>query len=214
MRKIFHFDSPSDQYVADAAVLCCFDHRINTVVRKFLKKQNIERCDMIVVAGGAKIPVRFAAASREWTDYEVIMPWAGPNSYQPWMPAVDEQFRRAGITTLARPDRNFKLIASAGADRKLKLWDAITGTPLGEMTGHTDIVYAVEFSPDGSLVVYRTSADGCQLRDPDWYFANPREPRLRVGDSWCYPRAPCLRSSSTSASTMSFTRACTPSRTL
>lgn len=54
MRKIFHFDSPSDQYVADAAVLCCFDHRINTVVRKFLKKQNIERFDMIVVAGGAK----------------------------------------------------------------------------------------------------------------------------------------------------------------
>jgi carbonic anhydrase len=54
MRKIFHFDSPADPYVADAAVLCCFDHRISTVVRKFLKKQTIERADMIVVAGGAK----------------------------------------------------------------------------------------------------------------------------------------------------------------
>ena len=54
MRKIFHFDSPADQYVADAAVLCCFDHRISTAVRKFLKKQGIERADMIVVAGGAK----------------------------------------------------------------------------------------------------------------------------------------------------------------
>jgi carbonic anhydrase len=54
MRKIFHFDSPDGQYVADAAVLCCFDHRINGVVRKFLKKQGIERADMIVVAGGAK----------------------------------------------------------------------------------------------------------------------------------------------------------------
>jgi carbonic anhydrase len=54
MRKIFHFDSPTGQYVADAAVLCCFDHRINLVVRKFLKKQGIERVDMIVVAGGAK----------------------------------------------------------------------------------------------------------------------------------------------------------------
>ena len=54
MRKIFHFDSPADQYVADAAVLCCFDHRISTVVRKFLKKQGIERADMIIVAGGAK----------------------------------------------------------------------------------------------------------------------------------------------------------------
>src|SRR5712692_8625165 len=54
MKKIFHFDSPADAYVADAAVLCCFDHRINRAVRKFLKKQGIERADMIVVAGGAK----------------------------------------------------------------------------------------------------------------------------------------------------------------
>lgn len=54
MNKVFHFDSPADPYVADAAVLCCFDHRIGTVVRKFLKKQGIERADMIVVAGGAK----------------------------------------------------------------------------------------------------------------------------------------------------------------
>jgi carbonic anhydrase len=54
MRKIFHFDSPAATYVADAAVLCCFDHRIGTAVRKFLEKQGIERADMIVVAGGAK----------------------------------------------------------------------------------------------------------------------------------------------------------------
>jgi carbonic anhydrase len=54
MRKVFHFDSSADPYVADAAVLCCFDHRISTAVRKFLKKQGIERADMITVAGGAK----------------------------------------------------------------------------------------------------------------------------------------------------------------
>jgi len=54
MRKIFHFESPAAPYVADAAVLCCFDHRIGTAVRKFLKKQGIERADMIIVAGGAK----------------------------------------------------------------------------------------------------------------------------------------------------------------
>jgi carbonic anhydrase len=54
MRKVFHFDSPPEAYVADAAVLCCFDHRISRALRKFLKKQAIERADMIVVAGGAK----------------------------------------------------------------------------------------------------------------------------------------------------------------
>ena len=54
MRKIFHFDSSDAPYVAEAAVLCCFDHRISRAVRKFLKKQGIENPDMIVVAGGAK----------------------------------------------------------------------------------------------------------------------------------------------------------------
>jgi len=68
-----------------------------------------------VRAGGvtARQEVRFAASSREWTDYEVILPWAGPRGYQPWIPAVDEQLRRIGVTVLARPERNFKLMVSA-----------------------------------------------------------------------------------------------------
>lgn len=54
MRKTFHFDSASDPYVADAAVLCCFDQRIRLAVNKFLQRSEILRPDMIVVAGGAK----------------------------------------------------------------------------------------------------------------------------------------------------------------
>ena len=60
-----------------------------------------------------QLPVQFAASSREWSDYEVMLPWFGPKSYQPWIPAVDEQFHTIGITTLADPDRNFKIMASA-----------------------------------------------------------------------------------------------------
>ena len=67
-----------------------------------------------VVVGRERIPIRFAASSRKWEDYEVIMPWYGPGGWQPWTPALDAQFRKAGITTLASPDRNFKVIASAG----------------------------------------------------------------------------------------------------
>lgn len=59
-----------------------------------------------------QVRVQFAASSRVWDDYEVILPWYGPNSYQPWIPALDEQFRRIGITTLDRADRNFKIIGS------------------------------------------------------------------------------------------------------
>lgn len=54
MEKVFHFDSAPEAYVADAAVLTCFDQRIRQSVNKFLKCQGILRPDMIVVAGGAK----------------------------------------------------------------------------------------------------------------------------------------------------------------
>lgn len=54
MRKVFHFDSASEPYVAGAAVLCCFDQRVNLAVRKFLQRNAITQPDMIVVAGGAK----------------------------------------------------------------------------------------------------------------------------------------------------------------
>ena len=54
MEKVFHFDSPAEPYVADAAVLCCFDQRIRLAVYKFLQKRGILRPDMVVVAGGAK----------------------------------------------------------------------------------------------------------------------------------------------------------------
>jgi hypothetical protein len=58
-------------------------------------------------------PVKFAASSRAWDDYEVMLPWFGPRTYQPWIPAVDEQFRKIGITALADPGRNFKMMVSA-----------------------------------------------------------------------------------------------------
>ena len=54
MDKIFHFDAEPDAYVADAAVLTCFDQRIRTTVNKFLQKRGVLRPDMIVIAGGAK----------------------------------------------------------------------------------------------------------------------------------------------------------------
>src|SRR5215469_13335915 len=54
MQKVFHFDSASERCVADAAVLSCFDQRIQQVVNTFLRRRGILRPDMIVVAGGAK----------------------------------------------------------------------------------------------------------------------------------------------------------------
>ncbi|KIO19726.1 hypothetical protein M407DRAFT_50641, partial [Tulasnella calospora MUT 4182] len=44
-------------------------------------------------------------------------------------------------------------IASGCGDCTVPLWDAETGLPVGEqLRGHTKIVKAVAFSPDGSMV--------------------------------------------------------------
>ena len=54
MQKVFHFDSPRDQYRCDAAVVWCFDSRFHLVMNKFLKRLGIEYSDPIEIAGGAR----------------------------------------------------------------------------------------------------------------------------------------------------------------
>ena len=54
MTKRFHFDSPTETYRADAAVVWCFDDRFTLAVHKFLKRSGIRRADSIRVAGGPK----------------------------------------------------------------------------------------------------------------------------------------------------------------
>ena len=42
------------------------------------------------------------------------------------------------------------ILASGSADNTIRLWDVRTGRPLGRpLTGHTDFVYDIAFSPDG-----------------------------------------------------------------
>jgi hypothetical protein len=45
---------------------------------------------------------------RAWDDYEVNLPFYGPHSYYHWMPLLDQQYRRAGMTWLMEPERNFR----------------------------------------------------------------------------------------------------------
>ncbi|QJT07169.1 hypothetical protein G9272_32545 [Streptomyces asoensis] len=51
-------------------------------------------------------------------------------------------------TAAAHPRR--PLLATAGDDRTVRLWDARTGRELAALTGHTGRVLAVAFSPDGA----------------------------------------------------------------
>jgi len=62
VKKVFHFDSLSDMYRADACVVSCFDARFELVTRKFLKKRAIWWADPLKIAGGAKA---FASPAEE-----------------------------------------------------------------------------------------------------------------------------------------------------
>ena len=62
MKKVFHFDSPTEKYHADACVVSCYDARFELATRKFLKKHGIWMTDPLKIAGGAKV---FASPAEE-----------------------------------------------------------------------------------------------------------------------------------------------------
>ena len=45
-----------------------------------------------------------------------------------------------------------RLLASAGADNTVKLWDVPTGRELRTLAGHTDLVTSLAFSADSQVV--------------------------------------------------------------
>ena len=46
-----------------------------------------------------------------------------------------------------------KTLVSGGGDSTVRLWNATTGEPIGELIGHEDSVNSVAFSPDGKTLV-------------------------------------------------------------
>ena len=59
-----------------------------------------------------------------------------------------------------------RLLATASADRTVRLWDVATGQPHGApLTGHTDAVLGVAFSPDGRLLATASADQTVRLWD-------------------------------------------------
>ena len=59
--------------------------------------------------------VDFVRLDRKFGAYELILPWYGPPSYEPWESTLESQFRKIGVTVEANPRNNFKLITEVHA---------------------------------------------------------------------------------------------------
>jgi WD40 repeat protein len=79
-------------------------------------------------------------------------------------PSRTLRLHAAGVMAVAfSPDG--KILASAGKDRTIYLWDTATWKPSAPMTGHTGDVVALVFSPDGKQLASASSAaDTCAVR--------------------------------------------------
>lgn len=59
--------------------------------------------------------INFVSLDRKFGAYELILPWYGPPSYEPWVPALEAQFRKIGVTVVENPRNNFRIIAQVHA---------------------------------------------------------------------------------------------------
>ncbi|MBD2525150.1 HEAT repeat domain-containing protein [Nostoc sp. FACHB-133] len=58
-----------------------------------------------------------------------------------------------------------KILASASADKTVKLWNTTTGKEIKTLTGHTDTVYDISFSPDGKMLASASADKTVKLWD-------------------------------------------------
>jgi WD40 repeat protein len=58
------------------------------------------------------------------------------------------------------------LLATAGYDESVRLWDAATGSPVRILSGHSGAVFGVAFSPDGTLLATAGYDQSVRLWDP------------------------------------------------
>ncbi len=82
------------------------------------------------------------------------------------------------FSTIYSPDG--KIIASAGQDRTIQLWDATTAQPLAALKGHAGAILALAFSPDDRILASGDEANFIRL----WDMTSKKEISTLTGHSW------------------------------
>ena len=95
-------------------------------------------------------PTRFIASSHDWT----VSIWDTRN---PAAPVKAIEAHESAVQAAAYTPIGY--LASGGADRLVKLWDAVSGEAVRTYPAHRDFVSAVAFSSDGKLLA-SASRDG------------------------------------------------------
>jgi len=132
--------------------------------------------------------------------YRIVLPWSRRKSWwQPrrtalvlsvlaafivgvavghyWKPHLGSSMRHVSAVRTLSFSPNGRLLASAGEDKTIRIWDVEKRREARRLSGHTRSVFAVAFSPDGKLV----ASGGFDRTVKLWDVATGREVRTLTG---------------------------------
>ncbi|GFF62887.1 WD40-repeat-containing domain protein [Aspergillus udagawae] len=88
------------------------------------------------------------------------------NAEESWGAELQALEGHAGQVNSVSFSRDGQLLASASADRTIKLWDPTTGELRQTLEGHSDWAHSVSFSPDSQLLASASGDRTIKLWDP------------------------------------------------